>query len=249
MQTGLADRPVWRDVVFVAVIVLVSVISSVVITLIMIGWEPMALIPSILIPFSVSLPASLYLVRLRRRIETLNRQLLELARRDHLTGLLNRGAFEADVTAARQGGALVLIDADRFKNINDRFGHHAGDFVLRQIAMQIVGALPPGAVAGRLGGEEFGIFLPGADLETGHARADALRAAIADRVYSHEDRIVDVTISAGVAHLPEGVAMDLPLRLADRALYRAKEEGRNLVRLARPGEGSAPPGAGHSPQP
>lgn len=232
----ITDRSKRRDAIFVSSVVAVSVVSSIVVTIILTGPFLEALIPAVVIPLCVSLPVSLYLVRLRRRIEMLNGQLIELARRDQLTGLLNRGAFAADIAASRSGGVVVLVDVDWFKSINDRFGHQAGDLVLQEIAAHVTRALPPEAIIGRLGGEEFCIFLPGRDLDEGAAEADALRVSIAKRDFVHEGRAIELTISAGVSELEEADALDTAVRLADRALYRAKGEGRNLVRRGHPEE-------------
>lgn len=230
MRHRVAERSRQRDVVFVAVVVAVSVVSSVIFTIMLAPPEPQAFIPAVIIPLCVSLPVSLYLVRLRRRIEALNRKLIQLARHDQLTGLLNRAAFAADVAATGEGGALILIDVDQFKAINDQLGHLAGDFAIRELARQIAGALPAGAMAGRLGGDEFCVFLPGLGLDAGLAAADALRINIAEVEFSHEGRIIDLTISAGVSSLMAEDTLDLAVRSADRALYHAKDAGRNLVR-------------------
>ena len=155
---------------------------------------------------------------------------------DDLTGLANRRRFMAALTAEierveRLGGtlALLLADLDDFKRINDRFGHHVGDEALRRFATILVGELRDVDVAGRLGGEEFAVLLPGTQRDGAFAVADRIRAAVArDRLVLPEATSVHFTVSLGVAGYTGGSAENL-LRDADAALYRAKAEGKNRV--------------------
>jgi diguanylate cyclase (GGDEF)-like protein len=156
---------------------------------------------------------------------------------DQLTGLLNRRGFdlhcESRSARARHGGdraAVMLLDLDHFKQINDRFGHAIGDEALRDFAALLTLTAPREALVGRMGGEEFVVFLDGATLETGRRAAETILRAAALRV---SPRLPPITVSIGVAEiLPEE---DLPhaMRRADEALYRAKETGRNRVCVAR----------------
>jgi len=167
------------------------------------------------------------------------RRIEESARRDALTGLLNRGGFEAAadelLQAARDGSplALLIADFDHFKRLNDRHGHHAGDEVLREAARVWRAVLPQDAVVARYGGEEFVAALPGSDLDGGRELAEALREAIAAHPFVHVGETLAVSASFGVAELGRS-DRDLTdgLRRADRALYQAKAEGRNRVRAA-----------------
>jgi diguanylate cyclase (GGDEF)-like protein len=171
-------------------------------------------------------------------------QLLHQARADAKTGLLNAATWEreaaAEVTRAvrtRSPLAVAILDLDRFKNINDTYGHLLGDEVLRGIAGILTEMLREYDLAGRFGGEEFVLLLP-------QTRAvDALR--IAERVRAHISRLavyadgpsgrerVQVTASIGVAALDAGTRRELPelLSAADAALYRAKASGRDQVQM------------------
>ena len=163
-----------------------------------------------------------------------------LARTDPLTGLANRRAFlehaQAFLSAAARSGAplaLLLLDIDRFKAVNDRFGHGAGDAVLRAVAAALRGAIRVEDLPVRWGGEEFAVLLPGTDLPAAVALAERLRAAVRDGVpHPAGGR---VTVSIGAARLglgPPDAALDAALRIADAALYRAKASGRDRVEAA-----------------
>jgi diguanylate cyclase (GGDEF)-like protein len=167
------------------------------------------------------------------------RQLADLAlasRRDALTGLPNRRAFEEDLAreaarAARSGGplAVVALDVDRFKAVNDVHGHAAGDAVLRAVAARAAGAIRAGDVLARLGGEEFGILLPGADLPRAVDAAERIRAALADAPIEAAGHALAVTASFGCAALAPAEAPDALVARADARLYDAKRAGRNRV--------------------
>lgn len=157
---------------------------------------------------------------------------------DHLTGLANRRAFfdaaSAEIArAGRSNGALsvVLLDADRFKQINDRHGHAAGDAVLCHLARLMEASFRPQDTVARIGGEEFAVLLPGADLEQAAAAATRLCQAVAAQPVDVKEATIALTVSAGVASLgSEGVLdMDGLMQCADRALYQAKAQGRNRV--------------------
>ena len=158
---------------------------------------------------------------------------------DTLSALLNRRGFEdrgdkALTLAARSGVPAVMIvaDLDHFKQINDTYGHAAGDEVIAAFAAVLRDCAPPHAVLGRLGGEEFAAFLPGANLATGRLYAETVRNAF--RAGPRDQLDVDRPVSAsfGVAQfVPPDHLSDL-LRRADAALYRAKTDGRDCVRIA-----------------
>jgi diguanylate cyclase (GGDEF)-like protein len=156
---------------------------------------------------------------------------------DPLTGLANRRAFlneaEAviDERAARSEPlAVLLADLDRFKTVNDRFGHPAGDEVLRLFASVLRRCLGAYGMAGRLGGEEFAILLPGTREEAALELAETVRRAFAEAAMSVGGHAVNGTVSIGVATSRIGTRDLLGLlSRADDALYRAKEAGRNRV--------------------
>jgi diguanylate cyclase (GGDEF)-like protein len=194
----------------------------------------------------VALPPVILLQR-----SLLHQQLRAAARTDAKTGLLNAAAWqrEADsemtrVARARNSLALLLIDIDHFKRVNDTHGHLAGDQVLAGLAEALRQQVRDSDVVGRFGGEEFVVLLPGADAAEAAMVAERLRQQVSTAVTVFATGEVRVTVSIGVAVL--GLhGDDIPglLATADLALYRAKEAGRNQVRM--PGE---PGGAGSGAQ-
>ena len=153
---------------------------------------------------------------------------------DHLTGLSNRRAFfeTGQLEIERSSGiarplSMVMIDADHFKAVNDRFGHPTGDAVLRHLAIEISTAFHTDSAA-RLGGEEFAVLLPGIDLDDALDLAARFCARICAQVLVVDDMPVPYTVSAGVAAMEAGEAdIDELLKRADAALYQAKAHGRN----------------------
>jgi len=159
----------------------------------------------------------------------------ERAARDPLTSLLNRAAWceRAEVMlrtseAGRTGLALLYLDVDHFKQINDRIGHAMGDNVLRQIAGLLDREFPSGALLSRYGGEEFVVMLADRDRADVARCAEHVRATLATETAGG----IAVTISAGVAYHAPGESLDELLHRADLALLRAKALGRNRVELA-----------------
>jgi len=160
----------------------------------------------------------------------------ELARIDFLTNLANRRAFyeqgEHELRSLEQGArpaAVVMLDIDHFKSINDRYGHAGGDAAIRSMAAVIRGNLRAGDVAGRLGGEEFALLLPEIALDAALAVAERIRAATESLVVEHDGCRISFTASAGVAALRAGTTLDAWVARADAALYQAKLGGRNRV--------------------
>lgn len=155
--------------------------------------------------------------------------LAEKARSDALTGLLNREGFFAEVEAiASAGGGLLMIDVDHFKRINDTFGHLDGDKALREIARRITSTVGSDGVVGRIGGEEFTVFLAGGSAETvERTSADICRAVEAGEIRAADGRPLRLSVSIGGAWHPPDADIHATLSLADRCLYEAKEGGRN----------------------
>ena len=191
------------------------------------------------------LTSALRVTELHRRLavqneelEQLNRMLFEQSRQDPLTSLGNRLRLREDLQvlhsrADRYGHsyAVVLCDVDFFKAYNDRYGHLAGDDVLKQVAATLSSGVRTGDTAYRFGGEEFLLVLPEQDAEAATAITERLRQAVEDLRILHADGLPlgVVTVSAGVAVSAEAGDADGLLKAADRALYAAKESGRNRV--------------------
>lgn len=161
--------------------------------------------------------------------------------RDGLTGIYNRRymeeSLERELLRAARGGTplgLIMVDLDHFKRFNDASGHQAGDALLKELGAFLQSHTRREDVVCRYGGEEFTIILPGAPPGVTRRRAEALRSEVKQAELQRHSRDGQaVTLSFGVATHPEhGSTMDDLLRAADRALYRAKEEGRDCVRLA-----------------
>jgi diguanylate cyclase (GGDEF)-like protein len=143
---------------------------------------------------------------------------------DGLTGIMNRRAFQERVEACMpqaQAGSLVLLDIDHFKQINDTLGHAAGDSVLKTVAKTLQETSRSLDIVARMGGEEFGVFLPGATLRQATLCANRLRKAVAQRV--------NATASFGVTSITTTDTWDTLYKRADALLYQAKNQGRNRV--------------------
>lgn len=173
----------------------------------------------------------------QQQLEALVKDLNTQAVTDGLTGLANRRHFweqaRVEMTRSRRYGfelCLVMLDIDKFKSINDGFGHAAGDEVLRNLSSVMKASLRETDVIGRLGGEEFGILLPQTGEVEAQSIAERLRIAVWESSVAFEDKTIRYTISLGVAtaHTNETSVDDLVKR-ADMALYQAKETGRNRV--------------------
>jgi two-component system cell cycle response regulator len=164
---------------------------------------------------------------------------LDLAVTDSLTGVFNRrylDAYFAQKGRAQPGGAfaLLLIDIDRFKDINDRCGHAAGDTALHLIAQRLLANVRNSDMVVRVGGEEFVVMMPGADRATAEAVAERLRAVIAERPFTVAGEAIRVTVSIGIAEGALGPSPAAMLAEADTALYASKRNGRNRVTAAAP---------------
>ena len=155
---------------------------------------------------------------------------------DPLSSVYNRRGFEERAAPGLQQAsvpaALVLADLDAFKAINDNYGHDTGDQVIIAFAALLRDTAPPKAVVGRLGGEEFGVFLPGANLAVARLLAETLRTGFAAQPVAGLPPFVRCTASFGVAERMDGESLSGLRRRADAALYTAKRDGRDRVAVA-----------------
>ncbi|MDF2641601.1 MAG: pleD 4 [Pseudomonas sp.] len=178
--------------------------------------------------------------RAEREMNALNTQLQNLARQlehrathDALTGVLNRGAIIDQTVKALQttGVVMIVLDIDHFKQVNDEFGHPAGDAVIQGIVGCLRRIVGNAGSVGRVGGEEFTVLLQSGQLDDGMKLAETLREAIAAHVFGDPINR-QITASFGVSANPQGTSFDTAYGLADAALYRAKRSGRNRVERA-----------------
>lgn len=179
-------------------------------------------------------------------------QLYRESTTDELTGMMNRRLLMKQLEKARAAMirkqapfAVLLLDLDRFKRINDTFGHLAGDAVLREVATTLAEQLEAGMVLGRYGGEEFAILLPRCpELAQAKRVAERLRVAVEARLVKSptSDELLEVTVSIGLTLARRGEGIEALLNRADECLYRAKMAGRNCVvgELAKTSEQSGP---------
>ena len=205
------------------------------------GGEVLAkgLLSATVLPIVLAGPLFFYLTLKLRELAVANHKLRDSASIDSLTGCLNRGAFAAAVElgAARPGasGALLVVDADHFKRINDRFGHVAGDEALCIIARALTESAGKGSIVGRLGGEEFGIFLPGVKAGAAQDAAERMRFAVQSAGFAPDEKRWPLSVSIGVACFDDATSFTELFRIADRRLYMAKMAGRNRVEAVNSG--------------
>ncbi len=228
---------VWRRT---ALIVMAStaaswVVSNLVMMSLQQGMNDVGTILALGMPTVLGGPILLYLQIKSAQLRDANRRLEALASTDWLTDCLNRRAFTtrvgASLDAAGRSGALLVIDADHFKTINDRFGHDRGDEVLQLIAGAIRDSVREGDLVGRLGGEEFGVFLKDAGFEIAGRAAERIRAAVNALFVTSDGMAQRLSISIGGAVRADKAGFAELFRIADRRLYEAKRAGRNRVAL------------------
>jgi diguanylate cyclase (GGDEF)-like protein len=172
----------------------------------------------------------------------LHAMLTEQTIRDPLTGLHNRRYLEEtlprELSRAKRVGypmALIMVDLDHFKRVNDTYGHPTGDAVLKAMASILLHGAREGDIICRFGGEEFLVALPNMTVENALIRAKAWQATLGQTSIQHGAFSVQITLSAGISAFPDhGADIDTLLHLADEALYRAKANGRNRVEFDPP---------------
>lgn len=206
------------------------------------GMDPEAfrqgLVSATVLPTILAGPLLFYLTLRLRDLAVANHKLGVMASTDGLTNCLNRGAFsklvdsrlsDADAGDPGASGALLIIDADHFKTINDAFGHQQGDEALKLIARAIKSALRAGDLVGRLGGEEFGVFLPDAEAESAAFVAERIRSVVEDLRFAPDGKTRGLSVSVGCATFDRRIGFAELFKLADARLYEAKNSGRNKV--------------------
>jgi diguanylate cyclase (GGDEF)-like protein len=198
---------------------------------------------SLVIPLVVSSPFSFFICSALRDLDKARRSALSLSRSDVLTGIANRRAFfEAANRTGRRGAdlqrskAVLFADIDHFKAINDRYGHEAGDAVLRNFATLLRECTRSEDLIARLGGEEFVAYIVGADAPSLTAIADGLLQRVRETEVEYCGNRIHYTVSIGGALGPPTASVDKLLTAADARLYDVKRNGRNAFQMANAGD-------------
>ena len=176
---------------------------------------------------------------LQDRLVGMREELRAQASHDALTGIWNRRAMmeslAAELDRARRDKTSVgvaIIDIDNFKCVNDTYGHQMGDEVLREVANILKASIRPYDLAGRFGGEEFMVILPGCFQNAIRERLETIRESVAAEVFATSEGTIHLTVSIGAATTTSRVTPAKIIKAADEALYRAKNAGRNCVEIA-----------------
>jgi len=176
--------------------------------------------------------------KLKNDLIRMQEKLVQTSTKDALTGLFNRRylleSLESEIERAKrykEDLSFLMIDIDHFKKVNDTYGHTAGDTVLADVAKILTNSIRQSDLAGRLGGDEFAIILPHTDIKDGLVAAQKIRKAVEQAQFTDKEDVIKVTISIGVAICSDtDTTLDI-IKHADKALYMAKENGRNQVKL------------------
>jgi diguanylate cyclase (GGDEF)-like protein len=200
-----------------------------------------SLVTDVILPVILAVPLLLFFSSKLRELAIAHRHLTIYASTDSLTQVMNRAAFSTLVDAflkevrsaeQRASGALLIIDADNFKAVNDRYGHDRGDEALITIAQSIKSMIRAPDIVGRLGGEEFGVFLPGANRDQAERVAERIRTSVNDVAFLPNGTAHPLSVSVGGAVFEATLPFADLFRLADQQLYAAKQRGRNRVVIA-----------------
>lgn len=191
----------------------------------------------ILGPVLIGGPTFFYLFSKLRQLALTREALERLAFTDSLTGIFNRRAFHNAVepillSDTPVAAAMMVIDVDHFKKVNDTFGHHTGDEALIAVGQAIKSCLPADAAFGRIGGEEFAVFARCATPALAALQAEQLRAAVSASEFGRQLLPAGLTVSIGVAFSDQATTYEQVYREADACLYEAKNSGRNRVVVA-----------------
>lgn len=236
------------------IVTLVSVVASIVFSVpamqLWIGMvHPVGLFICIIAPILVSVPVTWFFHRqslkltaalekyeiAHSQLKMLNRELEMQAQRDYLTGIMNRRHFVEQVSHLWKqcpNGALLCIDVDDFKKINDNFGHSAGDRAILAVASAIRDMTGTDHLIARFGGEEFSVFVKSTDYEDLTELAESIRLAVEHSRYSPVDGIFHkMSVSIGTAFVTEAHSFDKLVDIADQRMYDAKGKGKNTVCL------------------
>jgi diguanylate cyclase len=171
-----------------------------------------------------------------RKLEEAYRKLEILSRTDPLTGLSNRRALLENINHEKFRNersdeifSIIICDIDDYKNINDSYGHNAGDYVLKEISNLITHSLRKQDYVGRWGGDEFLLLLPNTAVKGGRILADNIREKVSDFNFQYRETMIKLSMSFGVAEFRKGLSVHDCIKNADESLYKAKAQGKNKV--------------------
>ncbi|RLC49137.1 MAG: hypothetical protein DRI23_09675 [Candidatus Cloacimonadota bacterium] len=171
-----------------------------------------------------------------KRLADAYRRLEVLSRTDPLTTLANRRALLESINyekfrieRSHEVFSIIICDIDDYKNVNDTYGHNAGDFVLKEVSRLVEHALRKQDLVGRWGGDEFLMILPQTAIKGGRILAENIRKKISETKFEYREYIINVSMSFGVAEFEAGTSLHECIKTADDALYKAKEKGKNAV--------------------
>ncbi len=185
-----------------------------------------------LIPLIIAPPLSFVALQILRLLTNAFAHVDRQVRFDPLTGAYSRNYFiEKTRLMLDEGGVFLMVDADHFKKVNDTHGHHIGDEALRKFATALRAGNKPTTLIGRLGGEEFGIFIPKARLFDADTAAMRMSAAVCNLCHTILDQEIHMTASIGGALYEKGMSLEQLMKAADVRLYEAKHGGRNRAVL------------------
>ncbi|WP_332712442.1 GGDEF domain-containing protein [Pelagibacterium mangrovi] len=215
-------------------VIISAIVSSALLEIFSQGINEVGLIAAVVAPIILGGPMVFGMTMRQFQLQMAYERLEAAAARDSLTNCFNHGAFVEAATAAltdeaNPGGTLLVIDADHFKSINDRFGHASGDTALKLIVTAIAASVEPQDIIGRLGGEEFGVLLHGSDIEPARSTAEAIRQAVRKIEFTADDQSCTLSVSIGGAIAQSAVDFGGLFRLADERLYKVKQTGRNGI--------------------
>lgn len=212
---------------------LASIFLSLIVTYLVLGDASFSFgaIPAIIVPLIVAPLASYFCFSQARTIHSLNKELTCLVNHDTLTQAYSRSYFfdEATNDNYAKNAVTLMIDADDFKQINDRFGHAVGDAALKHLSNLISDETRSSDVVGRLGGEEFGVYMPATDYHAAAVIAERIRKAAQENPLCFDGLEIQLTVSIGLAKRHQFEHINSVLRRADKALYQAKNTGKNKV--------------------
>lgn len=225
----------WTLFVTAASVAVSVTVTQLILSTVSQGLNGAGLTAAVTLPILLGTPLIFYHLLRLQQLRLANEKLQVLASTDWLTTCLNRRAFThlvSDRLEEAPLGAFLVIDADHFKVINDHYGHDRGDEALQLMAETIMSSVRKDDIVGRIGGEEFGVFLVDASFETARQVAERIRRSVAGAQFTPEGKPHPLSVSVGAACFEGGIGYSELFRIADQLLYGAKQMGRNRIQVA-----------------